>query len=506
MDKKIDIEVLRKIRLAGCRYVILGIESASNKVLGLMRKGFTIEDIEARNNKEYSIVRQSSRHCKIPERMKKVGCYIPCFNAERTLAACLDAVLRQDYPLAEIVVVDDGSTDRTAQIAAGFPVRVLRHETNRGLAAARNTAFRAMSAEYIASLDADCMANPDWLSRLMRRFDHEEVCGAGGRLLDDRILSVFDFWRSVHMKQYWAPQEQQPGFLFGADTVFRRDAVLSVGLYNEAFKRNYEDVDLCRRLIRSGQKLVYEAGAVAHHWKEDNIFSLLDAYWNWRREYYQQQRFFDDWQGLNNKMNDNVGLANRYLEEDLVSGREQIVYLDFLLGIQHSVKDLEYFIFRDSGTNGAVLSPRLSPWLALTDLTFFYHYAGEQKVLGSLLHPKESLSQNFIALLLVLNRCLIDRFGAATFRRLLFKHLFFSVYHTNDHVLLEKLLDMVGAHPDWPGLLTKKHPYLNQPFLQLSGRIKQWLDDSRFQSLDVIRQLAASQEIVERDINNNKGA
>jgi glycosyltransferase involved in cell wall biosynthesis len=433
--------------------------------------------------------------------MKNVSLYIPCFNAEKTLAGCLEAVFMQMHPPVEVVVVDDGSTDKTLEIASAYPVRCIRHKANCGLGAARNTAFNNMHTEFIGSLDADCVADPDWLSRLMRRFDDPGVCGAGGKLMEDRIASVFDLWRSIHMKQYWESKDSKPDFLFGANTVFRREAVLNAGSYDETFRSNYEDVDLSRRLLRSGKLLAYEPEAIVHHLKEDDIFSLFTTFWNWRREYYYEQNFFSDLDNFSGKMKDNVGLANRFLDEDLAGHQDPLLYLDFFLALHHSLMDLEHFIFRDTGANGAKKEPRLSSWLALTDLTFFYHYAGQREAIPSLLFPKESFSLNFFAFILTLNRCIVDKFGGTKFKRLLYKHLLFSIYRVHDEVLLGKLLDLVEAHPDWTGLLKKDHPHLNRCFLQTSQIIKKWLDEQKFRSPNLIKRLADSQEIVELDIN-----
>jgi len=433
--------------------------------------------------------------------MKQVSLYIPCFNAEKTLSACLEAVLKQTYPVAEIIVVDDGSADGTCEIASSYGVRLLRHEGNRGLAAARNTAIKNMQSDFVGSLDADCVADSGWLSQLMSRLDEPGVCGAGGKLIDDKISSVFDLWRSIHMKQYWNQEEENPEFLFGANTVFRREAILDVGSYDETFRSNYEDVTLSRRLIQSGGLLVYEPEAIVHHLKQDDISSLFNTFWNWRREYYYEKKFFSDPESFLDKMKDNVGLANRYLEEDLTGHRAQLLYLDFFLAIHHSLKDLEHFIFRDTDENAAKKDPKLSPWLALTDLTFFYHFAREQETISSLLYSREGFSLNFLALILALNRCIVDKFGETKFKRLLYKHLLFSIYKTQDDILLEKLLDLVGIYPDWLGLLEKEHPYLNRYFLKTSRMIKTWLDDRKFQSPNLIKRLEASQEAVELDIN-----
>ena len=85
----------------------------------------------------------------------RVSVIIPCYNQAHFLAEAIDSVLRQDHAPAEIVVVDDGSTDRTPAVAGAFPsVRCLRQE-NRGLAAARNAGFARSTGEFVVFLDAD---------------------------------------------------------------------------------------------------------------------------------------------------------------------------------------------------------------------------------------------------------------------------------------------------------------------------------------------------------------
>src|SRR3989338_1636252 len=99
--------------------------------------------------------------------MEKVSLYIPCYNAQDTVRECLESVFGQTRAVDEIVVIDDGSTDSSIKIAKEYPVKVIRHEKNRGLAACRNSAFEFARNEIIASLDADCAAEPEWLEELM---------------------------------------------------------------------------------------------------------------------------------------------------------------------------------------------------------------------------------------------------------------------------------------------------------------------------------------------------
>ena len=90
-----------------------------------------------------------------PQRNHSVCAVIPAYNAERCIADAIQSVLDQTYEISEIVVVDDGSSDRTAEIAAGFlKARVIR-QPNGGPGAARNTGINHCSAEWIAFLDSD---------------------------------------------------------------------------------------------------------------------------------------------------------------------------------------------------------------------------------------------------------------------------------------------------------------------------------------------------------------
>lgn len=107
-----------------------------------------------------------------------VSCILPVFNGERFLAEAIESILRQEGPL-DVIVVDDGSTDRSAAIAAGFAgIRVLS-QANSGLAVARNAGLAAARGDFIAFLDADDLWLPGKLSRqreLLRSCPTVDLC------------------------------------------------------------------------------------------------------------------------------------------------------------------------------------------------------------------------------------------------------------------------------------------------------------------------------------------
>jgi glycosyltransferase involved in cell wall biosynthesis len=100
-----------------------------------------------------------------------VSCIVPVYNGARFLADALESILEQTWPTREVIVVDDGSTDATPQVLAGFGsrARVVR-TSNQGPAAARNTGLSNSAGEFIAFLDADDRWLSDKLERQLARF------------------------------------------------------------------------------------------------------------------------------------------------------------------------------------------------------------------------------------------------------------------------------------------------------------------------------------------------
>ena len=214
----------------------------------------------------------------------KISLYIPCFNVEGYVAPVIEGALRQTLAADEILIVDDGSTDRTLEIARRYPVTIVRHDANRGLAAARNTGFRRARNELVAALDADCVPDPSWLETLAGSMSAPNIAMAGGKLIETVLASVADRWRQSHMPQDWGDARiTNPKFTFGSNTLARKSAVEAAGGYDERMRTNGEDVDMSRRLRANGHDFVYEPAAIVRHLRHDSISSVLSAYWRWWR-------------------------------------------------------------------------------------------------------------------------------------------------------------------------------------------------------------------------------
>ncbi len=111
-----------------------------------------------------------------------VSVIIPVHNEERWIAACLESILNVDnYPSKEVIVVDDGSTDRTSDILKLFPVTVIRNEKPVGPSSTRNIGVRQARGEIVVFIDAHCIVDdPEWIEEFVRFFHDPKVGAVGG--------------------------------------------------------------------------------------------------------------------------------------------------------------------------------------------------------------------------------------------------------------------------------------------------------------------------------------
>ncbi len=114
------------------------------------------------------------------KRFPLVSILIPAYNEEKTIRACLESVLRLDYPALEAVVINDGSTDRTQHVVqsikatASLPI-ILINQENKGKGAALNAGLQRISGEFYATLDADSVVEPTLLKKLLPYFSNQHV-------------------------------------------------------------------------------------------------------------------------------------------------------------------------------------------------------------------------------------------------------------------------------------------------------------------------------------------
>jgi len=215
---------------------------------------------------------------------KKVSVSIVSYNNKGFLTDCLPAVLGQDYPGVEVVLVDNASTDGTVEfVRENFPsVQIIENDRNYFFCKGHNIGIKNTTGEYVLVLNSDVVLADGFISEMVRAMESGDRVGAvsgkilrtGGELIDTTGLFLGRDRRPVE-RGYGEPDRglyDKPGFIFGAGGVaplYRRtmldDLAVDGEYFDETFEAFYEDLDLAWRAARRGWKAYYTPLAVAWH-------------------------------------------------------------------------------------------------------------------------------------------------------------------------------------------------------------------------------------------------
>ena len=221
-----------------------------------------------------------------------VSVIVPAYNAADTLGYCLAALQHQTLPSAdyEIIVVDDGSTDRTAKVVMGANVQLIR-QSHRGRSAARNQGILAAKGELVLFTDADCMPAEDWVEAMAAPFADAEVAGCKGVYRTRQGNLVARFVQAEYEDKYRGMARAKTiDFVDTYSAGYRRDVLLLAGGFDEHV-RAAEDAELSFRLTHRGCKLVFNPQATVYHHHVTNLRDYAARkfpYGRWRVDVYSR--------------------------------------------------------------------------------------------------------------------------------------------------------------------------------------------------------------------------
>ena len=212
-------------------------------------------------------------------RISVVGC---SYNGARTIRDCFDGLRNLQYPDYEVIVVNDGSKDRTATITQEYGFRLINTE-NRGLSSARNTGAEAATGEIVAYIDDDAYPDPQWLSYLANTFRNPVYAAVGGPNIpppgDGPIADCVAYSPGgpVHVLLNDRNAEHIPG----CNMAFRKSALMAIGGFDPRFRTAGDDVDVCWRILDQGWKIGFNPAAIVWHHRRNS----LRAYWRQQKGY-----------------------------------------------------------------------------------------------------------------------------------------------------------------------------------------------------------------------------
>lgn len=211
-------------------------------------------------------------------RKPRVSVVVASYNGANTLKACLESLRNLNYSDYEVILVDDGSTDPTPQIAQQFPnIRYFRHHTNLGLSVARNTGIAAATGEIVAFTDSDCRADEDWLYYLVADLISGEFAGVGGHNLlpPDDSATAAAVMVSPGGPAHVMLTDREAEHIPGCNMAFLKSALDAIGGFDPIFWKAGDDVDICWRLQQAGYKIGFSAAAFVWHYRRSTIGAYL---------------------------------------------------------------------------------------------------------------------------------------------------------------------------------------------------------------------------------------
>jgi glycosyltransferase involved in cell wall biosynthesis len=207
----------------------------------------------------------------------KVSVVVCAYNAERTIDSCLASLEHLNYPNYEVIVVNDGSKDRTLEIAQRYDYVRLISQENKGLSVARNVGIAAANGEIVAFTDSDCVADPDWLTYLVEKLTSSDLCAVGGPNLSPPEDSFVPSCVAVSPGKptHVLLSDEVAEHIAGCNMAFHRQVLQEIGGFDPIFHAAGDDVDLCWRLQDKGYTIGFSPAAIVWHFRRNTVAAYL---------------------------------------------------------------------------------------------------------------------------------------------------------------------------------------------------------------------------------------
>jgi GT2 family glycosyltransferase len=218
--------------------------------------------------------------------LQRVTVIIVNWNGRNYIDQCLMSLRKQTFKDFKVCLVDNNSSDDSVKhIRKNYPeIKIIEHQTNTGFAIANNIAIENTNSEFIATLNNDAVAHPNWLFHLVSILEKNKSAGfAASKMLFwdfqeyiDRAGDVYTYAGAGGFRGRGLTKDQldKEELIFGAcagAAIYRREMLKVIGLFDGNFFLLFEDVDLSFRAQLQGYKCIYSPNAIVYHMGSKSI-------------------------------------------------------------------------------------------------------------------------------------------------------------------------------------------------------------------------------------------
>lgn len=246
----------------------------------------------------------------------RISIVVCTFNGADKIRLLLDSLKKQTYKNLEIIIVDDGSTDRTSDIVKKYPFKLIKHKTNRGLADSRNTGVKNSGGNIIVFTDDDCIADKNWIKEIVKCYQQNpEINAVGGRVEPysiDTLLEKYAYYAKhpiyIHpteigskrrvksylsnmfgTKQKTLKNGQKLSGLMGLNSSYNKELIMKAGMHQPGIRRGV-DWDLNMKLRKVGLNAIYCDKAVIYHKHRIGLKAFLKHMFSYGKVYWQTHK------------------------------------------------------------------------------------------------------------------------------------------------------------------------------------------------------------------------
>jgi glycosyltransferase involved in cell wall biosynthesis len=225
---------------------------------------------------------------------------IPALNSASTISYTLSSIFSNEFPREyfEVLVIDNGSSDETVEVAKKFPARTY-YCSKKGIGPPRNLGIKMAKGDIVCFTDSDCIVEKDWLEKIFNFFEqNSEADGVGGpvfpypcsqnkiqKLTGEIFVEDQGYPKEVKKVQFGSSY----GIIFGSNSAYKREALMSAGGYSEPGGSNLE---LAWRLASNGRNLFFNPNMKVYHIFPSDLRSIFKQQFRWGAQSTHMRRMY----------------------------------------------------------------------------------------------------------------------------------------------------------------------------------------------------------------------
>ena len=277
----------------------------------------------------------------------EISIYVPVYNGQNTIEACINSILSQTVKPNKILVVNDNSTDNTVEILKKYSdkIEIIDNEKNLGVSYIRNLATNYLKSKFIASIDADVELTNNWLEKLIDKATKENITLIGGKMYEKFLNNPYNLWRSIRLKQNLGEKDiLNPEFVFGCNSLLNTENLDNQDMYrndHEYYKTNGEDIEFSKKILGQNMNLYYCSSAICYHLQNDNYKTLSNRYWRYIHygDGLKKRNLYKTFKNIFRQFKKTL----KWSIEDLIKFRFKFIKVNFLIFYNFAIIDYQFF-------------------------------------------------------------------------------------------------------------------------------------------------------------------